>query len=393
MKDKPIKIAYLTAVYESPYDKRTWSGLLYYIMKALEKEFGEVVVFTPVKSKTRYILIKLLSFFKKILKKIFRKNYIFTFSQLLARYYVNIYSKKLEKGGFDLIIAPHLTVASKLKTEIPIFHVYDATFEQIYGMRKYYTFFSDLVSFCVKECKKTARDTVQNADVLIYSSDWASESAIKDYQVDKNKVFTVPFGANLDVIPDVNVIKKRNVSNTCNLLVFGYDWERKGGDIALDVLNELLKQKINVKMIALGYKGKIENDNIEQIAFLDKNNPDDYKKYEELMFNAHFLLMPTRADCTPIAFSDSAAYGLPVITTDVGGVTSLIKNGINGFALPYEATGKEYAEVITKIWNNKEKYRELSANARKRFEDELNWEHWAKEIKKIYLNFMNDKSN
>ncbi|MBN2087340.1 glycosyltransferase, partial [Candidatus Peregrinibacteria bacterium] len=349
------RVAFLTGVFGNPYDKRSWSGALYYMRKALEHEFDEVVVLTTYKP----IINKIITIFTRRLNKtcirLFgKKSFSKYFSKLFAWYYASGYSKKIKNGGFDLIVAPNVHITNKLKSPAPIFHINDSTFKNLHN---YYSVLSNLMNFCIKECNKTTFDTIHNSDALIYSSDWATQSAIDDYSADEKKVHTIPFGANIDKAPDISKINNRDLSGTCNLLFLGSDWERKGGDIALDTLNKLLEQQMDVKLTVVGHRGTIEHQNVEQISFLDKNDSSDYKKYEELMYDAHFLLMPTRAECYGIVYCDASAYGVPSITTDTGGVPTVVKNEINGYTLPYEATGKEYAKVIGELWGDKEKYR------------------------------------
>lgn len=51
----------------------------------------------------------------------------------------------------------------------------------------------------------------------MYSSEWAANSAIIDYDADESKVNVVPFGANIGEIPTKKAILEKKKSN-CNLL-------------------------------------------------------------------------------------------------------------------------------------------------------------------------------
>ena len=47
-----------------------------------------------------------------------------------------------------------------------------------------------------------------------------------------------------------------------------------------------------------------------------------------------FFLMPTRAEAQGIVFNESAAYGLPVVSTDVGGVSTVVQSRLGFPAYP-----------------------------------------------------------
>jgi glycosyltransferase involved in cell wall biosynthesis len=104
----------------------------------------------------------------------------------------------------------------------------------------------------------------------------------------------------------------------------------------------------------------------------------------QLLSTIHFLILPTRADCSLLVACESNAYGVPAISTDTGGVSDVVKDGINGYCLSYEAGGDQYANLIAELYNDKERYHNLIASSRKRYEEELNWDKWAERFREIY---------
>jgi glycosyltransferase involved in cell wall biosynthesis len=95
--------------------------------------------------------------------------------------------------------------------------------------------------------------------------------------------------------------------------------------------------------------------------------------------------LPTRAECYGIVFCEASAYGLPVVTTNTGGVSGAVKDGVNGFLLSVDADADEYAIKIMELFSNDEKYYSLVKSSRDLFEKKLNWDAWALEVKKIIV--------
>ena len=60
-----------------------------------------------------------------------------------------------------------------------------------------------------------------------------------------------------------------------------------------------------------------------------------------------------------------------------------MKDGINGYALPIDASVEDYIKVIEPLINNKEKLKSLKLSSRKRYEKEINWENWGEKFKDI----------
>ena len=124
------------------------------------------------------------------------------------------------------------------------------------------------------------------------------------------------------------------------------------------------------------------------IPFLNKNNPEEARQIFNFLQNSHFMFMPTRADCTPISFCEAASYGLPVISTDTGGVAAVVEPGETGILLPVNASSEQYADEIEILLQNPEQIRALSQNAREKYEKELNWSVWGEKMSKIIVKFL-----
>jgi glycosyltransferase involved in cell wall biosynthesis len=65
-------------------------------------------------------------------------------------------------------------------------------------------------------------------------------------------------------------------------------------------------------------------------------------------------------------------------------VPDVVIDGVNGYCLPYEAPGGEYARIIAALYLDKQRYHALIASSRKRYEDELNWDKWAEQFLGVY---------
>lgn len=61
------------------------------------------------------------------------------------------------------------------------------------------------------------------------------------------------------------------------------------------------------------------------------------------------LLMSSSHEGFPMAIAESLSYGTPVISTDVGDISSVVKNGYNGFLLPDGYTYSDFYERVSSI--------------------------------------------
>ncbi len=242
----------------------------------------------------------------------------------------------------------------------------------------------------IQKAQELEHQAIEVSDLLIYTSKWAAESAIKVYNAEAEKVFIVPFGANLKFVPDVQelklIIKKRNIAEQVNLLFIGIDWERKGGEYAVQVTRKLNALGIRTILHVAGIRFLPTNLNKEFIidhGFISKRTVKSELKLFKLISQSDFLLLPSLADCTPVVFSGANAFGVPCLASNVGGHTSIIKNGINGKTFSHVDFVENSVKFITDLIQTKNAYQELCFSSYNKYLNELNWKSTGAKIFKL----------
>jgi glycosyltransferase involved in cell wall biosynthesis len=373
-----LKIAYITAT--DARDKHSWSGTDYYIWNTLQKNVGEISLLQP---STPSFLILLLKIVHGSSLFVFKKRFDWRHSTLLAKAYANRIKKMLGSASFDLIVAPASdTLIAYLDTAIPIIYINDRT---IAGALDYHKMLTNLWRFSKRQSIQTDKTAIEKSLFVTYPSEWAAQSAIAQYRTAREKVKVIHFGANIDEIPDRSIALQRKKGNICKLLFIGVNWKDKGGAIAYECLLELLKAGIPAQLTVVGCipPDEFKHEQLTVIPFLNKNVKEEFEQLKSLWIQSTFLILPTRIDAFGIVFCEAAAYGLPSIGTDTGGVGGALHNGKNGYLLPFSAGGKAYAERIATVFWDEAAYLSLVKSAREEFEKELNWDSWAKKVKQL----------
>lgn len=118
--------------------------------------------------------------------------------------------------------------------------------------------------------------------------------------------------------------------------------------------------------------------------------PDEYNQLIQLLQNVHCLLLPTKAECSAIAFAEASANGLPVFTHDTGGVANYIENGKNGYMLPLGATGVDFGKKIKDTIDSGE-LQYMVEQSREIYRNKLNWNTWGNKVNKIISSIVCEK--
>lgn len=380
MNKSTLRVGFLTAL--DPADKKSWSGIYNRMLEALQAEFTEVVPLGPIKLRLwEKPFLQLYFFCSKVVHRLrYGKKFNVAHTHTLSKIHGAYFSRLLQNQSVDVIFAPASSVEiAHLQTTIPICYYSDATFELICD---YYEVFKNLSEGSIKESHEIEQLAIKQSKSQVFSSQWAINSAKKKYHA--SQTYLVKMGANIDNSQFLKQPIKKS-SQVFRIVFIGVDWVRKGGPLVIETLDILAAKDLQFRLIICGCKPEVKRNYLEIIPFLDKNNPEDAKQLEQLLRDSTILFMPTRADCTPIAFCEANAYGLPVISTDTGGVRDVIDHGVNGLLLPYEAGATEYAQLLESLMRDDKYLENLSTLSRKKFEDELNWHTWAKNMKNILI--------
>ncbi|HET9055589.1 MAG TPA: glycosyltransferase family 4 protein [Chitinophagaceae bacterium] len=361
----------------NPLDKKSWSGTSYYTYKQIEKYY-ETEIF---QFKWSWLLREWLTTQKSLNRKIFKKQTSVEYLKSYALYFSKKLDRALTKRPVDLLfVSASPQLIAYAKTTIPVIYMTDATFKQIQG---YYPYFSNLMNYNIKAGIELDMQAFCKASHCMLASEWNKQAAIKDYKIDENKISVTPLGANMDFIPTVDILNNNYELSKCNLLFLGVEWDRKGGDIVLEAYQMLKQKNKELRLYIIGCVPPVDvsyDKSITVIPFLDKNKKEDLDQLHKIFMQTDLLFLPTRAECAGVVFSEASAHGVPSITTDTGGVTTYVKNNINGFALPFTAKAADYAEKIESLISDNKKMQELKKSSRKYYEEKLNWDSWGEDF-------------
>jgi glycosyltransferase involved in cell wall biosynthesis len=379
-----LRIGFVTSL--APLDRRSWSGVHYSIFKALERNVGDVTALGPVSMRWPFALGDRLNSW--LVKPLTGRRYQYGSSLLVARWYARVFGRKLARQQFDLLVAPaSFTEIAYLRTSVPIVYIEDSTLHQLIG---FYPGLSNLLPVSEAELNRLEKLALTQAALVCYSSEWAARSAREDYGTPADKIVVVPFGSNYPTPPQQAEALAHTpaADGQCRLFLLGGEWQRKGGAIAYDAMLALNEMGIPASLTVVGCAppaaeaARYQHLGFRSIPYLNMSKADDLAQLQALFQTADFFILPSRAECAAIAFADANSFGLPVITTDVGGISSFVLPGETGVMLPLSATGADFAAAIAQLYHDPAAYARMRAAARHRYETVLNWDQWATQLQR-----------
>jgi len=368
---------------EDPFNIKSWSGIPYSLRTALEGQGYKVSVFIPPPPRRapfdalKRVLFGARKFPLWITKATLQQN-------------ARTLQAEIDRIQPDAVLSiSSQMVAYLAPSPIPVFLFSDApylAFCETYA--QWETPPRRIQHFAAEEAQAARR-----LDGLCFGSDWACAEAKRLYNLPSaDTLHVTPLGANW--VPDLTQteifdrIDQRiaTLTNTgIELLYLGKDWERKGGPLAVEVASQIRAAGHNVRLHVVGCRPELGDiagpDGFVTIhGPLYQNDPEQSAQLAELFLQAHFLIVPTLAECFGIVFAEAQAFGLPPISRAVHAVPSIIRDDETGLVLERDAPASQYAARILTLLADSEHYRQVARQARLWFELRLTWDRTAESI-------------
>ena len=325
---------------------------------------------------------KIESIIYKLLRKIcFGKN---QYSILMYKLGAKRANKLIDDSECDLIFVPGCSdliyLGQKSLRNKKLIYLSDATYHRLNG---YYFEHSIHDQKIGNNWEKKSHELSSS---IILPSTWAAEDTIEYYKTPDNIINILKFGANLQ---DFGYKYFEPGKEVYKLLLVGVDYVRKGVDIAIEtvkILNESSPDvRFELSIVGLNNPGVEVPDYVTFYGRLRKDCKEELEKLVDCYINHDIFILPTKAECSAIVFSEAAMFAMPTFTYLTGGTLDYVEDGVSGRCFALTCRGKEFAEAITDALESGE-MEKYSYNARRKYEEELNWEVWLKHFEDIALN-------
>ncbi|MDB9516632.1 glycosyltransferase family 4 protein [Roseofilum reptotaenium CS-1145] len=381
-----MRIAYVTTydVFDSSQWNQEHTGLFTagrYLAKSLESASLSLDYIGPLQKKRSPITRAKWLYYRNL----YHQDYYSWTEPFILKHYARQIEKKLSTLNVDIIVTPeNVLPIAYLKAKQSIVLYTDAA---IGNLVDFYPYLSNLCQETLDKLYDLEKRAIDNCELAIYTSDWAAQQAIKLYNINPAKVKVVPWGATIECDRTKNDIQKIIESrppSPCKLLFLGFDWHRKGGDIALEVTKQLNKNGFKTELIVVGAKPPHQEqlpDFVKIIGKIDKSHPEGKHKLDQILANSHFLILPTKAETYGLVFCEANSFGVPCIASDIGGIPTIIQDDLNGKTFSLTAKISEYCEYVSGLISDYDKYQQIAYSSFLEYENRLNWTINAENLK------------
>jgi glycosyltransferase involved in cell wall biosynthesis len=257
----------------------------------------------------------------------------------------------------------------------------------IYGHGWY---FSDIHQLYRKKLFKIA---LQNAAAVIVLTESMKKQFVQDYE---GPIFIIPNGIDLDRFRGLSrhtARKDLGINEDQKIILYtGRLHNHKGVQFLIAAMSKITHDEPHSKLLIVGEdqgeKQKIikmiEELKLEQkIQLLNQVEPE---KVLFFMSAADVFVLPSIREGFPNVLLEAMGSGLPIVCTNVDGLSEIVKDGENGFLVPPENV-EQLAEKIIVLLSDTRLAKQISKNNLEKIKD-YEMDNIISQLEKIYSNHL-----
>lgn len=175
------------------------------------------------------------------------------------------------------------------------------------------------------------RDCFRAARHLVTWSEWAKKGLVDEYGVPAGKITVISPGVDVQAweCPE----REPRPGGPVKILFVGGDFRRKGGHVLLEAFRQLHQNhssQIPVELHLVTRDPALAEPGVFVYNDLSPNSA----SLKQLYFDSDIFCMPTAGDCLPMVLSEAGAAGLPLVSTRIGGIPEIVRDGETGLLVP-----------------------------------------------------------
>ncbi|MGB3300486.1 MAG: glycosyltransferase family 4 protein [Phormidesmis sp.] len=349
------------------------------IVQTLQTEDIEVAPIGPLDRKRSPITRLKWQFYRNFC----HKDFYSWADPIVSRHYARQIERNLLLSGADILLC--LENAIPLASVIPDRPMVLWTDTTLGSLIDFYPYLSNLCSETRRNLLRMERSVLERCSLIILNSQWATQTAHDLYDIPFSKMRVIPRVSTQSGTvesADIETLIAQRENNPCRLLFVGVEWQRKGGDTALEVAKALNARGVETELNVVGCVPDVYLPSFVKVhGFIDRTTATGQAKIAELFQSAHFLIYPTRADALGVALSEAGALGVPALASEIGGIGGLVKADITGKTFAVDCDPIDYCEFVMPYVADANKYQLLARSTFDYYKNHASWPAVGKQAK------------
>ena len=255
--------------------------------------------------------------------------------------------------------------------------------------------------FKTKVYKMIERWLASKSSGIVAISPEQKTDLVETHRICKSeKVKVIPLGFDLNRFRSERDLKREFIREKYNIqeneiaiAIIGRLAPIKNHDLFFEILKKV-EEKTSKKLKVFVVGDGMERDRLESIASTfnqsDKisiNFTSWIKDIAEFNAGLDLVCLTSTNEGTPVSLIEAQASGIPVVTTDVGGVQTVVKNGETGYVVPLSSPDM-FAEKLLLLIEDDELRQNMSQNGWVHVKDKFHYQALVDNMEQFYLELL-----
>jgi len=214
----------------------------------------------------------------------------------------------------------------------------------------------------------------QKARHLFCMSNLVNTSLIQDYGIGANNISVVGGSANFD-----NLFKGEKPFGSRQILFNGSNFQRKGGDLAVESFRLARQILPDAKLIIVGDHFPIREPGVVCLGHVRSR-----EEMQTLFIGSDVVIAPSYCDPFPTFVLEALHFGVPCIVPDRDGMPEIITHQVNGLVIP-EYSASAWAKGILDLLQDRSRLEAMSHAGKETIKKRFNWDRVADQMLEILL--------
>ena len=332
-----MRIAFVSDV--DPYDRAAFSGSTYQILQIILATGATVEVVGPVMERWRLNTMR----FSSIPYRLAGHGVAWPKHPFVLRSCAREVDAAARRIKPDLIFSAGSNAIAYSNFLRPTIFWSDAPFG---AMMDYYPWpqFQKLTDASRRYGLEADTRALRYSTAAIFRSSWARDLALQTHRAVAERVHVLPLPGNLFrrwSLSEIQQAVPGRLESPWKIFFSGVDWQRKGGDRAVSILNELVKLGQPCEFYVAGVVPPQRSISAAQFPIhvlgrLSLNSPSNREMLGNILQDSTFLLVPSTAEALGLVYCEALGAGVPSLGTATGGVPDAVQDGVTGLLIEPE---------------------------------------------------------
>lgn len=211
------------------------------------------------------------------------------------------------------------------------------------------------------------------SSVILAMSHWYADSLINHSGIAPERVHVVHPGATASGVAPIELDRRRDAA-----LFVGRDFERKGGELAVEAIAQLRRAGREITLTVVGpSRWPLKT---EVPDWIEMRGPQSVDVVAQLMAEHAVFVMPTRFEAFGIVFAEALRAGTPAVGPDRFAVPEIVRDGEDGALFSRYTVDDVVGAIETALTDSVRETAFVCAAARAA---QFNWDRAAREARTV----------